>query len=59
MEAENAVNIVIYMPVAVATYGCVPIKNNALLNTNPGPSPKAEQRIAPMKDMTHKVKTFF
>jgi len=49
-EAARLVNNVIYMPVAVATWGCVPITNNPFTNKNPGLVPEKEAIIAPIKD---------
>lgn len=38
---ENALNIIIYIPVAAATYGGTPMPINTGLNTTPPPSPTA------------------
>jgi len=55
-EAERLVNKVMYMPVAVATYGSVPIINKPLTKINPGLVPEKEAIIAPKNDMAEMMK---
>ena len=51
MVAARVVNIVKYMPVAVATLDSIPIIIRAGLKIMPGPRPLKAAKMAPVKEM--------
>ena len=59
MVAERVVNIVTYMPVAVATIGWSPIITRIGEKMNPGPTPQKAANIDPTKAMPISIIKFF
>jgi hypothetical protein len=58
IEGLRVVNIVTYMPVAVATTGLIPIMIRIGQKIFPGPMPQKAEAIAPKNDIKTKVARF-
>ena len=58
MVAERVVNIVTYIPVAVATWASIPIKTKIGQKMKPGPTPEKAAAIAPKNEIPTKITKF-
>jgi hypothetical protein len=56
--ADRVVNIVTYIPVAVATWASIPIRIKIGQKMNPGPTPEKAAAIAPKKEIPTNITRF-